>query len=144
MNSLFRSGLNRSQCLLAIEAHGQLFGNPSRRNHLNKVLLDASVAFEQKSSWVNISIKNCLGMLPSTHAARPTTEPTVAPYLRRICTAKGTKWEKSAALLKKKTNQRNKDQLVRFRLRKSEATGGVLFCRADDVRVLDKSSIGRT
>jgi hypothetical protein len=57
VNSLFRSGLNRSQCLLAIEAHGQLFGNPSRRNHLNKVLLNASVAFEKKSSWVNISIK---------------------------------------------------------------------------------------
>jgi hypothetical protein len=129
VNSLFRSGLNRSQCLLAIEAHGQLFGNPSRRNHLNKVLLNASVAFEQKSSWVNISIKNCLGMLPSTHAARPTTEPTVAPYLRRICTAKGTKWEKSAALLKKNIINATRTNLFGFAFENQRQQE--VFCSAE-------------
>jgi hypothetical protein len=71
-------------------------------------------------------------------------EPTVAPYLRRICIARGTKLEKSVAFHKKATYHRNRDQPVRFRLRKSEATGGVLFCRKKNVRVLVESSMGLT
>ena len=68
-----------------------------------------------------------------------------SPHLPHICGGfaqrKGPNRKNLQHVSKKTKYQRNKDQLVRFRLRKSEATGGVLFCRAYDVRVLVESSI---
>ena len=67
--------------------------------------------------------------------------PQLPPICGGFAQRKGPNGKNLQHFSKKKTNQRNKDRLVRFRLRKSEATGGVLFCRAYDVRVLVESSI---